>query len=117
MEGRQLSQNHAPRYTDPAYSSDFKCIITDGLSYITVEAANWSHHAKRVGAEFVVGFPGKIVSKVTVTKIEPGPNNTPTFHVNDLGNHAPLKRAVLKAAHKGWPNLVSHSFIYLAPPF
>ena len=106
------------RATDSPYGcAVFKCNITDGLSYISVEASNWSHQAKWVGAEFTIEFPGKIVSRVIVTKVEPGPNNTPTFHVDNLGNHAPLKRAVLKAAHKGWPVFVEHSFIYLESPF
>ncbi len=111
-----MSQNN--RVTDSPYGRvGFKCNITDGLSYIRVEASNWSHQTKWVGAEFSIEFPGGIISRVTVTKVEPGPSHTPTLHVDDLGNHEPLKRAVLKASHKGWPVYVEHTFIYLEPPF
>ncbi|MCK5603973.1 hypothetical protein KAR91_18950 [Candidatus Pacearchaeota archaeon] len=107
-----MSQN----LTAGPYSAyNFKCVITDGLSYIEVESPNWSHQAKWVGARFTIEFPGKIVSKITVIKTEPGPNNTPTFYVDDLGNHDQLKRAVLKASHKGWPVYVEHTFICLEP--
>lgn len=98
-------------------SYSFRCIITDGLSYIDVQSDSWSSQAKWVGAEFVITFPAKTESRCVITKVDNEGSAVPTFHVDDLGNHAPLKRAVLKAAHKGWPVYVDHTFIYLEPPF